>query len=102
MSAPTIPISDASRQVLQELAQQTGQTPTEILDKALDQYRRKLFFDGLAADYAALKTDPEGWAEELEERKQLEGTLMDGLDTDERWTEDGGCLNNEPPSEKSA
>jgi len=28
-----------------------------------------VFFEGLAADYAALKADPEAWADELAERK---------------------------------
>jgi hypothetical protein len=99
MSTLTVPISDKSHRILQELAEQTGQTTGEILDKALDAYRRKVFFDGLAADYAALKADPEAWAEELAERKLWEATLMDGLDPDERWTEDGRCLNPEPPKE---
>ncbi len=68
----------------------------EVLDKALDDFRRKVFFEGLAADYAALKAEPEAWAEELAERKLWETTLMDGLDPDERWTEDGHCLSLHP------
>src|SRR5271156_6416791 len=92
MSAPTVRISEASHRVLRELAEQTGQTMMDVLDKALDAYRRKLFFEGLNADYAVLRADPEAWSEELVERKLWEATLMDGLDPDERWTEDGRCL----------
>lgn len=95
MSTPTVPLSETSQRILQELAGQTGQTTTEILDKALDVYRRKVFFEQLNADCAALRADPEAWAEELEERKLWESTLMDGLDPDERWTEDGRCLTPE-------
>jgi hypothetical protein len=95
MSTPTVPISEASHRVLQELAEQTGQTMTAILDKALDAYRRKVFFEQLNADYAALRADPEAWAEMEAERKLWDATLMDGLDPDERWTEDGRCLNPE-------
>jgi hypothetical protein len=54
-----MPISEASHQILTELADQTGKPMSEILDQALDDYRRKVFFEGLAADYAALKADPE-------------------------------------------
>ena len=36
MSAPTVPISEASHQILKSLANQTGQTMTDVLDKALD------------------------------------------------------------------
>ncbi len=95
MSTPTVPISEASHQILKELAERTGQTTMDVLDKALDSYRRKVFFEELNAGYAALKADPEAWAEHLAERKQWDATLMDGLDSDERWSEDGRCLNPE-------
>lgn len=102
MSEQTIHLSEASHRALTALAEQTGQTMAEVLDKALDDYRRKVFFEQLRADYVALKADPEAWAEELAERKLWEATLMDGLDPDERWTEDGRCLNPEPPTEETA
>jgi hypothetical protein len=92
MSAPTVRISEASHQVLKELAEQTGQTMMEVLDKALDAYRRKVFFEQLNAGYAELRADPEAWAKHLAERQVWDATLMDGLDPDERWTEDGHCL----------
>ena len=80
MSMPTITISETAQRLLQALAGETGQSPTEVLEKALDQYRRQVFFEGLAADYAALRADSEAWAEELEERKLWDTTLMDGLE----------------------
>jgi predicted transcriptional regulator len=96
MSAPTVRISEKSHRVLKELAEQTGQTMMEVLDKALDAYRRQVFLDAVIAGYAALRADPEAWAEHLAERKLWEATLMDGLDPEERWTEDGRCVNPEP------
>jgi hypothetical protein len=95
MAAPTIRISKASHQVLKELAEQTGQTMMDVLDRALDAYRRKLFFEQLNAGYAELRADPEAWAEHLAERKLWDTTLMDGLDPDEHWTEDGRCVTPE-------
>jgi hypothetical protein len=95
MSAPTVRISEASHRILKELVEQTGRTEMDVLDKALDAYRRKLFFEQLNAGYAELRADPEAWAEHLAERKQWDATLMDGLDPDERWTEDGRCLTPE-------
>ena len=95
MSAQTVPISEASHQMLKELAEQTGQTMMDLLDKALEAYHRKLFFEKLNAGYAELQADPEAWAEHLAERKQWDATLMDGLDPDEHWTEDGRCLTPE-------
>lgn len=96
MSTPTIPISESSHRMLRELAEQTGQSAAEILDQALDTYRRKVFFEQLNAGYAELRADPQAWAEELAERQLWDATLMDGLDPDERWTPDGRCLNPEP------
>ncbi len=95
MSAPTIRISEVSHQILKELAEQTGLSMMDVLDKALDTYRRKLFFEQMNAGYAELRADSESWAEHLAERAQWDATLMDGLDPDERWAEDGRCLNPE-------
>jgi hypothetical protein len=95
MSAPTVPISEASHQILKEVAEQTGQTMMDVLDKAVDAYRRKLFLEQMNAGYAELRADPKAWAEHLAERKQWDATLMDGLDPDEHWTEDGRCLTPE-------
>jgi hypothetical protein len=78
MSAPTVHISEASHQILKALAEQTGQTMMDVLDKALDAYRRKLSFEQLNAGYAELRADREAWAEHLAERKLWDRTLMDG------------------------
>jgi hypothetical protein len=99
MSNPTVPITEASHRLVRELAERTGQSVTEVLDKALDAYRRKLFFEQMNAGYAELRADPEAWAEHLAERRLWDVTLMDGLDPDERWTEDGRCL--KPEEEKT-
>jgi hypothetical protein len=96
MSAPTVQISETSHKILKELADQTGQTITDVLDKAVDAYRRKLFFERLNAAYAALRADPAAWAEVEEERRSMDGCLMDGLDPHECWANDGDLL---PPKE---
>jgi len=44
MSRPIVPLARHRNQILKELAEQTGQTMMDVLDKALDAYRRKLFF----------------------------------------------------------
>jgi hypothetical protein len=91
MSAPTVRISESSHQTLKELAARTGERMVDVLEKALDAYRRKLFFEQLNAGYAELRADPKAWAEHQAELKQWDATLMDGLDPDENWTDDGRC-----------
>lgn len=95
MSAPIVQISETSHLVLKELAEQTGKPMSEILDKALDAYRRQVFLDAVNTGYAQLRADPEAWADHLAERKSWEATLMDGLDPTEHWTDDGHCVNPE-------
>jgi hypothetical protein len=96
MSAPTVRLSEAAHHLLKELADRTGQTMTDVLDKALDSYRRQIFFEQLNAGYTELRADPQAWAEHMAERKLWDATLMDGLDAEERWTDDGRCLDPEP------
>ncbi|HEV3237466.1 MAG TPA: hypothetical protein VGZ25_10790 [Gemmataceae bacterium] len=93
MTTSSIDITDSTRDLLQAMSRQTGRTIPEILEKAVEEYRRKIFFEGLDQDYTALKADPEAWAQELEERKLFENTLMDGLDADERWADNGKANN---------
>lgn len=99
MSTPAVPISDASHEILKELVEQTGLSMAVILDKALDEYRRKVFFERLNAAYAALRADPAAWAELEAERRSMAGSLMDGLDPGERWGEDGDLV---PPGGEKA
>lgn len=95
MSAPTITVSDKSTKLLEELSKHTGQTASEVVEKALKTYRRKVFFDQMNAGYAALRADPEAWSEHEAERKLWDATLMDGF---EHWTEDGRVV---PPEKES-
>lgn len=80
MSQSPVVLSDDTHCVLQSLSEATGKRILEILEEAVEEYRRKIFFEGLDRDYAALKADPDAWAEELQERKLFENTLMDGID----------------------
>ena len=100
MTTVSVDISATSQELLRELAAKTGQTTSVVLDKALDAYRRQVFFDKLNAGYAELRADPEAWAEHEAERKDWDNALMDGLDEDEHWTDDGRCLPTEPDVNK--
>ena len=87
MSTPTVRISESSYQILRAVAEQSGRTMMEVLDTALEAYRRKVFFEEMNAGYEALRADPGAWAQEQAERKLWDPTLTDGLDPAESWTE---------------
>jgi predicted transcriptional regulator len=79
MTVDTIPISDIAQRTLVELAARTGQSPTAILDAAVEEYRRKMFFEAMNAGYAALRADPQAWADERAERRAWDATNADRL-----------------------
>ncbi len=73
MASTTVRISEATRRIVQELASQTGESMRDVLEKAIEEYRRRRFFEQVNAAYEALSNDPEEWQNELQERKLLEG-----------------------------
>lgn len=85
-------VDDETRETLRELANSEGESMSAVLDKAVAEYQRKRFFEKLDLAYAALKSNPEAWAEEEHERQLLANTLLDNQDEDEVWTEDGRVL----------
>jgi len=85
-------VSKETHEKLRELARNEGISMQRILEKALTDYEKTQFFESLDAAFKALKADPVAWAQELEERRLWENTLMDGLDPNEIWTEDGNVI----------
>lgn len=82
MASTTIRVSQKTHRDLQELADESGESLTSIVDKAIEAYRRQRMLEETNAFYAELRQDPKRWAEEMEERRLWEATLMDGLEED--------------------
>jgi predicted transcriptional regulator len=79
MASLTVRIGESAHRMLQELAEQTGTSMQAVLEKAVSEYQRKCFLEGLNADFATLRNNPKAWQEELEERALWDSTLADGL-----------------------
>jgi hypothetical protein len=75
----TLRVRKSTHQALKTLARQSGLPMQEVLARALEEYGRKSFLEGLASDFAALRADPEAWSCEQEERAVWDATLADGL-----------------------
>jgi hypothetical protein len=82
-------ISERTRETLREMARSQQESMQAVLERAVEEYRRKKFFEDLDAAYAELQKDPETWASYQTELKVWDATLMDGLDNDEDWSADG-------------
>ena len=77
--ASTVRISDTGRILLGELAQETHSSMTEVLDAALDAYRRHRFLQQANEAYASMATQPAALAAYIQELDSFEGTALDGL-----------------------
>ena len=102
MPGSTVRISDGSRKILRDLSRKRKSSMQHVLDEALREYQAKVYFDELSAYYRELKADPAAWAEEMEERRLWDATLMDGIDTDECWNEDGSLASGSREEGSSA
>ena len=68
MSRQHVRISEKSHHALKDLAKSEGATMRDVLEKAIENYRRAAFIRHANAEYAVLRSNPEEWAEELRER----------------------------------
>ena len=76
----TIRVDDRTHGLIRDLA---GDRPmNEVIREAVEDLRRKRFFDRFNAAYEALRGDPAAWVRELRERAEWETTLGDGLEGD--------------------
>ena len=87
--AGVVRLGRASHETLRRLAERMGESMQAVAEKAIDELKRKQFFEEMDAAFAALKADPVAWREEAEERELWAGALSDDLDPEEVWTADG-------------
>ena len=76
--ASTVRISEPSHQALRDLAEREQVSLQTVLERAIENYRRSRFLDALNARYEALRSDPQKWTAELNERNEWSGTAIDG------------------------
>lgn len=71
---------------LAKFAREDRRPMSEILAELIEQERRRRFLEGANEDFARLRADPAAWADYQAELRSMDGTLMDGLETDP-WVE---------------
>jgi hypothetical protein len=80
MPSTSIRIDEQALAVLRELARRQRQPVQTVLKQAIDSYRREKFLDEANAAFAALRSQPEAWDEEQQERELWDTTAGDGLE----------------------
>ncbi|MCB1149779.1 MAG: hypothetical protein KDK48_06390 [Chlamydiia bacterium] len=78
--AQTARISSRSDAIINEMASLTGQSKVEVIEQALETYRRSERMRLMNEAYHNLRSNKSEWEDELAQRKELEGTLDDGLE----------------------
>ncbi|WP_129626326.1 ribbon-helix-helix protein, CopG family [Candidatus Oscillochloris fontis] len=87
MTTTTIRVSVEMRDLLHDLARQTGTSMQQVLEDALTHYRRRQFLVALNTAYLAAQSDSVTQKVETAERDAWDATLLDGLDAQETWHE---------------
>jgi hypothetical protein len=82
MPSTSIRIDEQALAVLRELAHKQRQPVQTILKQAIDSYRREKFLEEANIAFAALRSNPQAWSEERDERDLWDHTATDGLERD--------------------
>ena len=80
VTTTTIRVSTKTRDTLRELAQTVGLSMQQVVEQAIENYRRQHFLNAANTAYAKLRADQQAWQEEEAERTQWDATLADGLE----------------------
>ena len=76
----TVRVSDQTRARVAALAAATGHKMTQVLDDAIAEYERKVFWDGFDAGWANVQRDAAADTSVQRERESEAGALRDGLE----------------------
>ena len=82
IKSTTIRVTSQARDTLRQLAQITGKPQQDVVDEAVEAYRRRVLLDKANAAYAALRSDVTAWEAELQERQAWDATVGDRQEED--------------------
>ncbi|MGQ0815265.1 MAG: toxin-antitoxin system protein [Gemmatimonadota bacterium] len=75
---PQARLTDETYSVVIRIANETGQSQQEVLERAVKLYEREQFFAEFEADFERLRSDSNAWAEMEAEREDWDAVLVDG------------------------
>ena len=83
--ATTVRVDNSVHAKLLELAAEEQRPIGQVIEAAIDQYRRAKFWQGVREDYERLQADPVAWAEYQDEVALWDVTASDGLEHEEPY-----------------
>lgn len=85
MSQTMVRLNPSSHAALKLLADETGESMTHLVERAIEDYRRKRLLDLANAQWQALLDDPATAAELAAEDAELDALVNEGLENEEPW-----------------
>lgn len=82
-NSSVVRINARTREVLEELSRKSGEPMLSIIEKAIENYRRRVFLEQTNLAYARLREDKKASQAFDEELKAWDATLGDGLESPE-------------------
>jgi predicted transcriptional regulator len=79
MATTTIRVTSESRDKVRILSEQTGLKQQEVIDQAVEAFRRQVFLDAANSAFANLNSNEARVTAEHAERQEWDDTLNDGL-----------------------
>lgn len=86
MAHTTLRIATATREMLRELSRVERLPMKAVVQRAVEDYRRRRFLLAVNAGYATRQADAVSRTADEKEISAWDGTLLDGLPRDEIWT----------------
>lgn len=78
MSSVQVRISEGTHDAIKGIASEMGESMQNVVEHAVDRYKRELFLENLNRDFDVLRNNEPEWESELEERELWNATLSDG------------------------
>lgn len=82
-ASTTVRISEATHALLRELADRSDRPMSAVIEAALEDYRRRLFWAQARREFEEVRTDAAAWQAHQEERAPWDATVGDGLNADD-------------------
>jgi len=85
MMATTVRVEDDLATTLRELSIEEHRPIGQVIQAAVEQYRKEKFWREVEASVAKLRADPVAWRDYQDEIRFFEGGSMDGLEGEEPY-----------------
>ncbi len=82
-SSTTVRVSEAAHALLREIADQSRTSMSAVIELALEEHRKRLFWAQARREFEQLRGDAHAWRAEQEEAAAWDAATGDGLDGDD-------------------